>query len=192
MVGSIAFPQYLKLVSKLGSGTFGSVYHCFDEHLQEDVAVKVYKKKVNSMREAESLNEVFLLKKLQSEYIVKFKDLFVFEDRAFLVMEYCDCNLTDYMKTFKQKTGRNLPEIKIRQIMKQALSGIQFIHSQGYMHRDIKPENFVYNEKTQEVKLIDFGTVRKASDEKGNLTSYVSTRWYRAPEQVLRSKDYGP
>jgi len=60
------------------------------------------------------------------------------------------------------------------------------------MHRDIKPENFVYNEKTQEVKLIDFGTVRKASDEKGNLTSYVSTRWYRAPEQVLRSKDYGP
>lgn len=160
MPSSIAFPQYLTLKSKLGSGTFGSVFHCYHEKEDIDVAVKVYKKKVNSLKEAENLNEVFLLKKLQSPYVVEFKDLFVFEDKAFLVMEYCDCNLTDYMKKYKTRTGKNLPEMKIKDIMKQCLYGLKFLHEQGYMHRDIKPENFVYNEKTQKVKLIDFGTVR--------------------------------
>ena len=111
----------MTLKSKLGSGTFGSVFHCFNEKENEHVAVKVYKKKVNSLNEAENLNEVSLLRKLQAPHIVEFKDLFIFEEKAFMVMEYCDCNLTDYMKKYKAKTGKNLPESKVRDIMKQGL-----------------------------------------------------------------------
>lgn len=43
-----------------------------------------------------------------------------------------------------------------------------------------------------EVKMIDFGTVKDVSKANGPFTSYVSTRWYRAPEQVLRASNYGP
>ena len=40
------------------------------------------------------------------------------------------------------------------------------------------------------VKLADFGLARETSS-KPPYTEYVSTRWYRAPEVLLRSRDYG-
>jgi serine/threonine protein kinase len=40
--------------------------------------------------------------------------------------------------------------------------------------------------------MIDFGTVKDLGKQNGPLTTYVSTRWYRAPECVLRSHTYGP
>lgn len=40
--------------------------------------------------------------------------------------------------------------------------------------------------------MIDFGTVKDFNKNSTSLTSYVSTRWYRAPECVLRSHSYGP
>ena len=40
------------------------------------------------------------------------------------------------------------------------------------------------------VKLADFGLAR-ATDSKPPYTEYVSTRWYRAPEVLLRSTEYG-
>lgn len=41
------------------------------------------------------------------------------------------------------------------------------------------------------VKLADFGLAR-ATTSKPPYTEYVSTRWYRAPEVLLRSTEYGP
>jgi serine/threonine protein kinase len=40
--------------------------------------------------------------------------------------------------------------------------------------------------------MIDFGTAKDLKEAKAPFSSYVSTRWYRAPEQVLRSNNYGP
>jgi serine/threonine protein kinase len=41
------------------------------------------------------------------------------------------------------------------------------------------------------VKLADFGLAR-ATASRPPYTEYVSTRWYRAPEVLLRSTEYGP
>ena len=43
-----------------------------------------------------------------------------------------------------------------------------------------------------EVRMIDFGTCREYQNGAQNLTTYVSTRWYRSPESVLGSTSYGP
>lgn len=59
------------------------------------------------------------------------------------------------------------------------------------MHRDIKPENFVINGRSLEVKMVDFGTVKDYSKDAPPYSTYVSTRWYRSPECVLRSNQYG-
>ena len=40
--------------------------------------------------------------------------------------------------------------------------------------------------------MIDFGTVRDFTKTNVSLSTYVSTRWYRAPECILRSHNYGP
>lgn len=65
------------------------------------------------------------------------------------------------------------------------------MHGRGFLHRDIKPENFVIGKRSYEVKMIDFGTVKDLGKSAGPLTTYVSTRWYRSPELVLRSHNYG-
>jgi male germ cell-associated kinase len=61
------------------------------------------------------------------------------------------------------------------------------MHRKGFMHRDIKPENFLVT--GDKVKLADFGLAKSLTD-KQNLTEYVSTRWYRAPELTLLSNKY--
>lgn len=73
------------------------------------------------------------------------------------------------------------------------------------MHRDVKPENFLISPKgvgavsdssnlasdSLILKLADFGLAKEMKrSSAGNHTEYVSTRWYRAPELVLRSQNY--
>ena len=71
------------------------------------------------------------------------------------------------------------------------LIGVKFLHDEmGIIHRDLKPENIMINENPLTAKIIDFGTSKDLTTETGPHTSYVSTRWYRAPECVLRSQYY--
>jgi serine/threonine protein kinase len=58
----------------------------------------------------------------------------------------------------------------------------------GYFHRDIKPENLLCN-GAENVKIADFGLAREIRS-RPPYTDYVSTRWYRAPEVLLRSTNY--
>lgn len=61
------------------------------------------------------------------------------------------------------------------------------MHRNGFFHRDMKPENLlVYNNV---VKICDFGLAREIRS-RPPFTEYVSTRWYRAPELLLRSVNY--
>jgi serine/threonine protein kinase len=52
----------------------------------------------------------------------------------------------------------------------------------------MKPENILVNSQDQ-VKLADFGLAREIRS-RPPYTDYVSTRWYRAPELLLRSTSY--
>ena len=58
----------------------------------------------------------------------------------------------------------------------------------GFFHRDLKPENLLCN-GSELVKIADFGLAREIRS-RPPYTDYVSTRWYRAPEILLRSTSY--
>mmetsp|Transcript_16615 Transcript_16615/g.22448 ORF Transcript_16615/g.22448 Transcript_16615/m.22448 type:complete len:113 (-) Transcript_16615:632-970(-) len=79
------------------------------------------------------------------------------------------------------------PEQMIRNIMFQALQGLSYMHKHNYLHRDLKPENLLCYHQT--VKIADFG-LAKEIDARPPFTDYVSTRWYRAPEILLRDPGY--
>jgi len=62
------------------------------------------------------------------------------------------------------------------------------MHSRGIFHRDLKPENLLI--KNGQIKIGDFG-LSKDFRADPPFTDYVSTRWYRAPEILLHSTNYG-
>ncbi|CAL8314955.1 unnamed protein product [Gadus morhua 'NCC'] len=80
------------------------------------------------------------------------------------------------------------PESVVRNMTFQILQGLPFIHKNGYFHRDLKPENLLCT-GTEMVKIADFGLARELRSLQP-YTEYVSTRWYRAPEVLLRSPSY--
>jgi len=58
------------------------------------------------------------------------------------------------------------------------------------LHRDLKPANILINFDCR-IKICDFGLARGADpNKKQNLTNYVVTRWYRAPELLLDNTRY--
>ncbi len=65
--------------------------------------------------------------------------------------------------------------------------GLAYLHKNGYFHRDLKPENILCH--NLDVKICDFGLAREIRS-RPPFTDYVSTRWYRAPELLLRSNAY--
>lgn len=71
--------------------------------------------------------------------------------------------------------------------MYQILQGLAHMHRHGYFHRDLKPENLLISGDI--VKIADFGLAREIRS-RPPYTDYVSTRWYRAPEVLLRSVNY--
>ncbi|GAA94109.1 uncharacterized protein L969DRAFT_93494 [Mixia osmundae IAM 14324] len=129
----------------------------------------------------------------------------------YFVFECMEGNL--YQLT-KSRKGRPLALGLVASIYHQILSGLNHVHTSGYFHRDMKPENLLITttglaaypsfasfsragaspekDVTVIVKIADFGLARELKSQPP-YTEYVSTRWYRAPEVLLRSRVYsGP
>jgi serine/threonine protein kinase len=69
----------------------------------------------------------------------------------------------------------------------QIAGSLAHLHKNGFFHRDLKPENLLIS--GHHVSLCDFGLAREIRS-RPPFTDYVSTRWYRAPELLLRSTNY--
>uniref|UniRef100_A0A0A9XL57 Putative serine/threonine-protein kinase fhkA n=1 Tax=Lygus hesperus TaxID=30085 RepID=A0A0A9XL57_LYGHE len=73
-----------------------------------------------------------------------------------------------------------LSEDDSREIFRQLLDAVDYLHSQGVVHRDIKPENIlITDEKT--VKITDFG-LSKFVQPGSFLKTICGTPQYLAPE----------
>merc|ERR1719326_477316 len=71
----------------------------------------------------------------------------------------------------------------------QILRGLKYLHSAGIIHRDLKPANVLVNADCT-LRIADFGLARGRVSEDEELTGYVVTRWYRAPELMLLPSGY--
>lgn len=172
-----------KVTKQLGDGTYGSVLKAVNRASGEIVAVKKMKKKFYSWDECMQLREIKSLKRLNHPNIVKLKEVIRENDELFFVFEFMEGNLYEVCKS----RDRHFPEQQVRNMMYQIFQGIAFMHRNGFFHRDIKPENMLV--KGDVVKIADFGLAREIRS-KPPFTDYVSTRWYRAPEVLLRSDNY--
>ncbi|XP_068614763.1 serine/threonine-protein kinase ICK-like [Brachionichthys hirsutus] len=171
-------------IRQLGDGTYGSVMLGRSLESGELVAIKKMKRKFYSWEECVNLREVKSLKKLNHANVIKLKEVIRENDHLYFIFEYMKENLYQLMKD----RTRLFPESAVRNIMFQILQGLTFVHKHGFFHRDMKPENLLCM-GPELVKIADFGLAREIRS-RPPYTDYVSTRWYRAPEVLLRSTSY--
>ncbi|KAF5370229.1 hypothetical protein D9615_010086 [Tricholomella constricta] len=175
------------------------------------VAVKRMKKRwEGGWDECQKLKELESLRAIPFHpNIIPLYDFFLLpaSKELYFVFESMEGNLYHLIKTRK---GRPLAGGLVSSIFQQIVSGLDHIHNSGYFHRDMKPENvlvtttglFNYTSVSPTappgttegdvvaiIKLADFGLARETKSNPP-YTEYVSTRWYRAPEVLLLSRDY--
>ena len=191
-----------ELIKKIGLGTFGTVYEAINKETKEKVAIKILKEKFESLSDCLAKKEIRILQKIHHENIVLLKDVIREKTgEASMIFEYCDCNLFQFIENHRVHK-KLIPEPIIREIIFQITKGIKHMHSNKYFHRDLKPENIlvilnnynlnnINNEGELKIKIADFGTVKEIPLKNNTpMTDYVCTRWYRAPECVLRAENY--
>ncbi|KAG8198927.1 hypothetical protein JTE90_015135 [Oedothorax gibbosus] len=176
--------QRYKLQEPIGIGTYGTVLLAHNLDTGEKVAIKRMKKKYHSWEECMNLREVKSLQKLSHANLVKLKEVIREDNTLYFVFEYMKENLYELIKSRENP----FPENVIKNILFQILQGLSFMHKHGFFHRDIKPENLLCMGPDL-IKIADFGLAREIRS-RPPYTDYVSTRWYRAPEVLLRATNY--
>uniref|UniRef100_A0A8C0VC89 mitogen-activated protein kinase n=1 Tax=Cyanistes caeruleus TaxID=156563 RepID=A0A8C0VC89_CYACU len=133
---------------------------------------KLYRPFQSELFAKRAYRELRLLKHMKHENVINligFLSFFSFV-LSYLVMPFMGTDLSKIMKHEK------LTEDRIQFLVYQMLKGL----------KDLKPGNLAVNEDC-ELKILDFGLARHTDSE---MTGYVVTRWYRAPEVILNWMHY--
>jgi serine/threonine protein kinase len=173
----------LRQVERLGVGGFASVWLYRDDELQSDVAVKALADNWAQRLDIRDrfLQEARILRRADSDYVVRVYDVGEVEGTPYFVMSYADrgtvANLLE--KEHSVSLDRTLD------LVSQAGAGLAVLHAQGSIHRDIKPANLLLRSdgSGQRVMVADLG-VAKAMLHASGLTHVVGTPAYMAPEQA--------
>ena len=174
------------LIQNLGGGTFSNVFKVRKEATGEIFAMKIMKKKFKSVEEVDDLDEIKYMRLLGSHpNIVQLHDV-IFEPelgRLSMVIDFMEFDLLKLLST-----PHFFPE-DIIYYSSQIINGLQYLHSVDFIHRDLKPENIMINLQTRTLKIGDLGSIEESPCDyhKGE---YIVTRWYRAPELLLKTPTY--
>ncbi|XP_067031340.1 uncharacterized protein [Acropora muricata] len=170
------------LGEEIGQGGFGCVFSGTRKVDNLPVAIKlVEKSSVTEFFEIDGQkmpSEAYFLNKVQHRHVVKFYQGFTLEDYYVYVMERPQ-NCQDLEDVLDE---RHLTEDESRRYFKQILDATIFCEENGVVHRDLKPANILLDERTDEIKLIDFGLASKLQYEPYN--TFRGTKAYMPPEFV--------
>nr|KJB06717.1 hypothetical protein B456_001G063800 [Gossypium raimondii] len=197
-----------KIQSKMGEGTFGQVLECWDRERKEMVAIKIVRG-IKKYHEA-AMIEIEMLQQLGKHdkggnRCVQIRNWFDYRNHICIVFEKLGPSLYDFLRN---NNYRSFPIDLVRDIGRQLLECVAFMHDLRLIHTDLKPENillvspecvkvpdykgtsrfpkgssyFKRLPKSSAIKVIDFGST---TYERQDQTYIVSTRHYRAPEVIL-------
>ncbi|ORX59659.1 Pkinase-domain-containing protein [Hesseltinella vesiculosa] len=182
-----------RFLNVIGAGSFGSVHQAVHKTTHQHVAVKIMKRKFDTAEECDQLLECKIIRLIPTHiHIVQTLDIYFTPTHELcFIMEHMDGgNLYQWIKQ-KRDANTCFSPTELRDIMRQTLQAVAHIHANQIFHRDLKPENLLITYTTGHpvIKLADFGLAKETSSHPP-YTEYVSTRWYRAPEVLLRSNNY--
>ncbi|KAI9921737.1 hypothetical protein PsorP6_000132 [Peronosclerospora sorghi] len=181
-----------KFIKVIGRGAYGVVISAEDTETKEKVAVKKISRAFEDLVDAKRiLREIKLLQHFDHENVITIVDLLPplslaqFDD----VYIIADLMETDLHRIIYSR--QPLTDDHVQYFLYQILRALKYIHSANVLHRDLKPSNLLLNSNC-DLKVCDFGLSRGVTPDEDNmeLTEYVVTRWYRAPEIMLSSREY--
>ncbi|CAI0390243.1 unnamed protein product [Linum tenue] len=202
-LGENLTPRY-KIHRKIGEGTFGQVLECWDRETREMVAVKVVRS-IKKYREA-AMSEIDALQLLgkydrNGSRCVQIRNWFDYRNHICIVFEMLGPSIYDFLR---KNSYRPFPVDLVRELGRQLLECVAFMHDLRLVHTDLKPENILFVSpdyvkipdyksfseaacykrlpKSSAIKVIDFGST---ADGHKHHNYIVSTRHYRAPEVIL-------
>ena len=182
-------PLYYQDLQPIGTGAYGSVISAVDTRVTPPMKVAIKKLSrpfETTVHAKRSYRELRLLQHMQHENLIGLLDVFSsardYEDfkDVYLVTQLMGSDLNNIIKT------QSLTDEHVQLLIYQVLRGLKYVHSANIIHRDLKTSNIAVNESC-ELRILDFGLARATTDE---MTGYVATRWYRAPEIMLNWMQY--
>ena len=185
--GFIDYVGTYKLQSRVGVGSYGTVFAALDETSNQKYAIKTFDKHSLSQRqlrrhvwpEAQILTVVCN----RSKNIVNLRQVLESERYVYLILELVEgSNLQKVIRT------EHLSEYRVKTYFKSIVEAIAVLHNMNVVHRDIKPENILIDTTLDEAKLVDFGFACKF--ETGQLLRHpCGSPQYVAPEVISGQDD---
>lgn len=171
----------------LGTGAFSQVRLAESKDSPGNLyAIKVIDKKALKGKEDSLENEIRVLRRLDHPNVVKLLEAYESKASVYLVMELVTGGeLFDRIVEKGSYTEKDAADL-----IKQVLSAVAYMHSEGVVHRDLKPENLLYHSTDEDSKIMisDFGLSKM--EDSGIMATACGTPGYVAPE-VLAQKPYG-
>jgi RND family efflux transporter MFP subunit len=183
------------ILDTLDTGGMGLVFKALHRSMNRVVALKLLPAAMMSARDTVKRfqREVQAAAALKHPNIVAAYDADESEEIAYLVLEFVDG--TNLFRLVKEQGPRPLAEGV--DFVRQAATGLSYLHSRGIIHRDVKPANLLLA-KDGTVKLLDMGLVRFASSEDLSCSEMdqeltqagivIGTVAYMSPEQALDTR----
>ncbi|KZV58548.1 hypothetical protein F511_12375 [Dorcoceras hygrometricum] len=185
--GEILDGRY-EIIAAHGRGVFSTVVRAKDlkaKPSDPEVAIKIIRN--NETMYKAGMEELVILKKLvkadpeNKRHCVRFHSTFKYRNHLCLVFESLHMNLREVLKKFGRNIGLKLTAV--RTYAKQLFIALKHLKNCSVLHCDIKPDNMLVNEAKNILKLCDFGNAMFAG--KNEITPYLVSRFYRAPEIIL-------
>lgn len=141
----------------LGEGFTGKIVKGFGVVAPYSPFALKFVRKSDKIESKYATNEIQALKSIDHQNIIKLYDNFIVNDATVLVLELMDKDLTDYVN---EKKLKRIDEEETKCIIRQVLSGIQYLHSNFIAHNDLKNDNILVGTTTKGpiFKICDFGS----------------------------------
>lgn len=188
-IGEIINGRY-QVQSTLGKGMFSGVARAVDITNKKLVAIKMMRN--NDALRKGGFTEIAILQKINDadpenrKHIVKFERHFEHKGHLCLAFENLSLNLREVLRKFGNNIGINLGAT--RAYAHQIFVALAHLRKCSIIHADLKPDNILVNETRNVLKICDLGTAIDRSDAATahtEITPYLVSRFYRAPEIIL-------
>merc|ERR1711962_856920 len=187
-IGEVMDTRY-SVFGYTGQGVFSNVVRARDSmKTNQEVCIKIIRN--NEIMHKTGLKELEILRRINDAdpddkyHCLRLFRNFFHKNHLCMVFEPLAMNLREVLKKYGKNVGLHIKAV--RSYVQQMLLALKIMKKANIVHADIKPDNILVNESKLLLKLADFGSASHVAE--GEITPYLVSRFYRAPEIILGMK----